>query len=112
MKEIKVNMDIIEHSAISELRELARQEVLTRFAALQERVKSLDDSLELHADFRDKDIAKIVDLEEQVEDLKSFIYVVTLFLQSHKTKNDKDFKVMFDRSYKLYVRYKVEETIK
>jgi predicted nuclease with TOPRIM domain len=67
MKEIKVNMDIIEHSAIPELRELARQEVLTRFAALKEKVKDLTTKLEVeHSEYQ----TIIAELEKENTDYK------------------------------------------
>jgi len=53
MKEIKVNMDIIEHSCIPELQELARQAILARFSALEEKVKELTTNLEVeHSEYQ------------------------------------------------------------
>jgi hypothetical protein len=84
MKEIKVNMDIIEHSAIPELRALARQAILTRFTALSDKVKCLtvdygllkidNDYNKTYLESAEILIAKLEqetsELKSQVEDLK------------------------------------------
>jgi predicted nucleic acid-binding Zn-ribbon protein len=42
------------------------------------------------------------------EDVRSFIYTVTLFLQSSRSKTPEQMDRMFQRSYKLYAHYGVE----
>ena len=42
------------------------------------------------------------------EDVRLFIYLVTLFLQASRGKSPKEMDAMFHRAYKLYVKYDVE----
>jgi len=41
-------------------------------------------------------------------ELKKFIYDVTLLLQSHRSKTEVEMDRMFQRAYRLYVKYDVE----
>ena len=42
------------------------------------------------------------------EDVRSFIYIVTLFLQASRSKTPEQSDRMFQRAYKLYDKYDVE----
>ena len=42
------------------------------------------------------------------EDVKKFIFDITLFIQSHRGKTDKQMDDMFQRAYSLYCKYEVE----
>jgi len=42
------------------------------------------------------------------EELRMFIYDITLFLQKHSNYNFAKIEPMFQRAYKLYVKYDVE----
>jgi len=44
-------------------------------------------------------------------ELMQFISDVTLFLQSHKSQTDSRFSAMFQRAYRLYVKYDVEQQL-
>ncbi len=48
--------------------------------------------------------------EEPINDeLKTFIKDITLFLQKHTNCNPEKMEPMFQRAYKLYVKYEVEK---
>ena len=47
-------------------------------------------------------------MEKISEDLRSFIYDVTLFLQRHRSCTEEQMDSMFQRAYRLYVKYDVE----
>ena len=49
--------------------------------------------------------------EIEKRELVQFIYDVTLFLQSHKSQTDSRFSAMFQRAYRLYVKYDVEQQL-
>lgn len=51
---------------------------------------------------------KIVDVLALPEDVRSFIYRVTLLLQANRSSTPKQMDAMFQDAYKLYVRYDVE----
>lgn len=42
------------------------------------------------------------------EDVRSFIYLVTLHLQSHRSKTPEQHDAMFQNAYRLYEKYDVE----
>ena len=42
------------------------------------------------------------------EDVRSFIYLVTLHLQANREKTPTQMDAMFHRAYKLYCKYDVE----
>ncbi len=44
------------------------------------------------------------------DDLRSFIYEVTLFLQKSRSSTPEQMDRMFQRAYKLYAKYDVENT--
>ncbi len=46
------------------------------------------------------------------EDVRSFIYTVTLFLQASRSKTPDQMDLMFHRAYRLYAKYDVEGRIK
>ncbi len=52
-------------------------------------------------------------MKEQAQkiELMQFISDVTLFLQSHKSQTDSRFSAMFQRAYRLYVKYDVEQQL-
>jgi hypothetical protein len=49
-------------------------------------------------------------VNEQIlpEDVRSFIYTVTLFLQANRYKTPKQMDAMFQTAYRLYEKYDVE----
>ena len=47
-------------------------------------------------------------MESIPDDLRLFIYDITLFLQKHSNYNPEKIEPMFQRAYKLYVKYDVE----
>ena len=44
------------------------------------------------------------------EDLRAFVYNVTLFLQASRSKTPEQMDNMFHKAYRLYVKYDVEGT--
>ena len=50
--------------------------------------------------------------KELPEDVRSFIYTVTLFLQANRAKTPEQMDSMFHQAYKLYTRYDVEGRLK
>ena len=53
---------------------------------------------------------KIISQEkEMMEELMDFIKEITLFLQDHSNYNSKKIELMFQKAYKLYVKYDVEK---
>lgn len=42
------------------------------------------------------------------EELRLFVHDITLFLQKHSNYNAEKIEPMFQRAYKLYVKYDVE----
>lgn len=62
-----------------------------------------------------EDIAKLAsDLMEATQglnEMKRFVYIITLDLQKHREKTPEQLDAMFQRAYKLYVKYDVERNL-
>jgi hypothetical protein len=47
-------------------------------------------------------------MDKLPEDVRSFIYLVTLHLQAHRSKTPEQHDDMFQKAYRLYDKYDVE----
>lgn len=52
--------------------------------------------------------ADLMDVRQGAEELKGFVYIITLDLQKHREKTPEQLDAMFQRAYRLYVKYDVE----
>lgn len=48
--------------------------------------------------------------ESKLTELKEFIHTITLDLQQHRSKTPEQLDAMFQKAYRLYSKYKVENT--
>ena len=48
-------------------------------------------------------------METIPKDVRFFIYTITLFLQTGRSKTGKEMDIMFQSAYRLYVKYNIEK---
>lgn len=49
-------------------------------------------------------------VKSKLTELKEFIHTITLELQQHRSKTPEQLDAMFQKAYRLYSKYKVENT--
>ena len=55
--------------------------------------------------------AELMEATQGMNEMKSFVHIITLDLQRHREKSPEQLDAMFQSAYRLYVKYDVEGAI-